>query len=59
MKTELEMRTRLGATLTLVVILLSVLLPGSAPPPNARTDLLAFLESPMAHRRNAMLKGIS
>jgi hypothetical protein len=59
MKTELEMRTRLGATLTLVVILPSALLPGCAPPPNARTGLLAFLESQIAHRRNAMLKGIS
>jgi hypothetical protein len=53
---QLANRPRIGTTLSVVAALIAALLAGCAMPPNARTDLLAFLETAKTTREEAILK---
>lgn len=56
LRRHLENWARIGAILTVVMILASALLAGCVTPPNARSDLLAFLEAGKTTREEAILK---
>jgi hypothetical protein len=53
---HVESGPRVRAVLPVVVILISALLSGCVTPPNARPDLLAFLETGKTMREEAILK---